>query len=558
MLMSKNLRVSFALNLLLFVAFYSFFGAKFISNDDTMMLLESSGMLTGTPSAFLINTNIIIGYILSALYGFVPSLPWYTLNLIFTLFLVCVLFYYVLLEKAGIKYGTYLFLVFMALSGFVFMFNLQFTIVSILAVSVGFSVLLYEFFIKETAGRIVVALAAFLIIWGSFIRFNSMPLGIFISTSVFVLSYLLKINKVNYNKFVLKAALILGILVLSFGFRAFHLDVYESSASWKGFHLANRVKAKIIDYKILDADDKLKSDVFAESNWSDINYTMYKYRFFVDSNVFYLNKKILTRIYNTKVPLKKEVIEKRAKTFPVRIKSDINSSFYKYFFYSLFLVFSFIVLWVLIEFKVKNLVFVLLSTLGVWAIMVLITVLMKAPPVRVLYPGFIAAFMSIFIMMPVYENKPIAKMPFVTAVIFVLAIIYFGSWFKKIGNKRDNFTREFLLMSRNKTYVYWLLPGFEYLNPFSNLSGEKMNGFVLGTYTLSDEYRQYYNSGFFVSSAIDFVDNPDVVICIRPNNKFLIKYLREFYKEKYGMETNVNTVFNNEFMLGLTVESVEE
>ncbi len=54
----------------------------FESNDDVGMAQIVSGVTTGTPSAELIFSNILIGSVLKFLYGLTDGVNWYTLYLL--------------------------------------------------------------------------------------------------------------------------------------------------------------------------------------------------------------------------------------------------------------------------------------------------------------------------------------------------------------------------------------------------------------------------------------------------------------------------------------------
>ena len=56
-------------------------------NDDTGMNAIVSGAISGSPSEYLMFTNIIIGYLLKFLFTYIPSVNWYTWYLLTALFI---------------------------------------------------------------------------------------------------------------------------------------------------------------------------------------------------------------------------------------------------------------------------------------------------------------------------------------------------------------------------------------------------------------------------------------------------------------------------------------
>ena len=63
-------------------AAFSIVTLGFESNDDIGMAHIVSGVTTGTPSAELIFSNILIGSVLKFLYGLTDRVNWYTLYLL--------------------------------------------------------------------------------------------------------------------------------------------------------------------------------------------------------------------------------------------------------------------------------------------------------------------------------------------------------------------------------------------------------------------------------------------------------------------------------------------
>ncbi len=80
------MRVVF-MSLIEFAFLLFFFPMSYEVSDDFIMNSIASGALTGEPSPYLSFTNIIIGYILTLFYKVIPSLNWYTIYMLSSLFI---------------------------------------------------------------------------------------------------------------------------------------------------------------------------------------------------------------------------------------------------------------------------------------------------------------------------------------------------------------------------------------------------------------------------------------------------------------------------------------
>jgi len=140
----KNFLLFFGLIAVLLL--FSVFPVAFDNNDDQVMYLISSGLLSGDRSPYLLLTNSIIGSILQTLFSISNSINWYTLYLelvlLFSFFTVCLLFINYLKTTMLIKgiILAFLFLGFYAVS-FVF---LQFTTVALFSAITSLFILQFE------------------------------------------------------------------------------------------------------------------------------------------------------------------------------------------------------------------------------------------------------------------------------------------------------------------------------------------------------------------------------------------------------------------------------
>jgi membrane-associated HD superfamily phosphohydrolase len=80
--MSKSKLLLIFLGVLVFFAFLAALTLNYETNDDPFMLLINSGALTGGPSAHVVFSNIIIGFVLKFFYEVCGAVSWYTWYLV--------------------------------------------------------------------------------------------------------------------------------------------------------------------------------------------------------------------------------------------------------------------------------------------------------------------------------------------------------------------------------------------------------------------------------------------------------------------------------------------
>ena len=101
---NKPFLSSMLLNLGLFFVFFTVFYCRYGTTDDIemQMVLAGKGVLQ-EPSAYLRWTHIFIGQVLSSLYSYLPSFPWYSLYLSLAHFLgMSAVLYSILILKSNL------------------------------------------------------------------------------------------------------------------------------------------------------------------------------------------------------------------------------------------------------------------------------------------------------------------------------------------------------------------------------------------------------------------------------------------------------------------------
>ena len=129
---SKALLLSFALAAGTYFLFFLFFDPGYDTNDDPGMMALASGLFRSEASPFMVFTHVSIGYVLKALYSWMPSVPWYAVYLYAFQILAWTLIAHALLTLHRGREAVVFFVATFALIGFRFAMKLQFTSTSIL------------------------------------------------------------------------------------------------------------------------------------------------------------------------------------------------------------------------------------------------------------------------------------------------------------------------------------------------------------------------------------------------------------------------------------------
>ena len=424
----NNLAVAVIINLVLFVSFYLLFGATFLTNDDVVMNLSLSGFWTPESNPFIVYTNIVIGYILSILFKIFPTIPWYTLNLIFILYLATSLLLYILIEKLyDLNSATITYLTFFIIVASLFLFFLQFTIVSSIAITTGFLILYYELFLKEKSNKIVVILSSFLIIWGSMLRFKSVFLAISLALSGIILSYIFIKQFFNKHNFKLKSILILSLLLSIYFLNKLNNIIYTQNPYWKKFLTQNEIKARLLDFNILEDNKELKEKVLRLNKWDKADYMLYRKRFFIDTAIYNINDSAKDLILSAKPVLTKSIINKRIQKFysnTIRLsKLRTQKVFFKGAILALLLLLPFFKL------NTKTLIFILTFLIVLLLSLIGISIFFKAPPMRVMYAAFSSVIIAMLILAPLRKIELNTKFLIIMFLITLISISVYSPFF---------------------------------------------------------------------------------------------------------------------------------
>ncbi len=276
----KKFGVIVALTTIFYVIFYLFFPVIFEDNDDVVMLMISSGALTGSPDEHLVFQHIFIGYILKFLYLLSPNVEWYSLHLIVAQITALSIIIFVFLELKQFENKIILIASLIGLLTFAtfFILRVQFTTTAFLLAGAGFLLLKY-IFSNENIQLNKCIIACFMLLWSSMIRFEPLIISSIILAPFFIVN-------LKDIKFLKTSSLYVVVILLSYAFN--HL-VYNANEAWS-FHKKfnnSRVSAydnnqvKHIDYGYITNNSKLSKEAVMLFNYysfpiKDVNFSNLK------------------------------------------------------------------------------------------------------------------------------------------------------------------------------------------------------------------------------------------------------------------------------------------
>ncbi len=280
-----SLNWALLLNYIVFLILVCLFQPYFETNDDSAMRMTVSGA-GGYYDSHLIYINILIGKLIVFLETHVPTGNWYTLiQLIIVFFSLCTVTY-ILIERSGIKYGSWISLILLTFFGYEGYIAVQFTKTAGFAAAAG--MMLFVYAVTENSKNQELAYymaAAALITIGSMMRFE-MAL-----TAIAVFAGSLFIEDVK-NTWKSKGAppksvkwiLLFIILVLIFGCKEYSKSCYTKEKDWRAFTEFNYFRSELLDYGFPDYAQN--QSLYEEVGWTQEDLNFYKSWNIADSEKF--------------------------------------------------------------------------------------------------------------------------------------------------------------------------------------------------------------------------------------------------------------------------------
>jgi hypothetical protein len=234
---------------------------RFDVGDDPAMEMLASGYVTGHPSEYLVFVNVLIGFVLKALYLGIPIVPWYPLLLLATVIFCLAGITRLLLQEDipdrfcwlslfGIVFGTY------------FLMHLQFTSTAYLLGLLGM------FIFSQRTSRRSLVLAVILIVLGSLIRFDSFLLLLITTAAA---TWFL-----SRRPWMDKAVFFAAILILSWSGRTFDHFYYDQQDDWRTYRQYNTLRGDLHSTPKLTFSDQNKT-AYDHVGWSENDFNMFSH-----------------------------------------------------------------------------------------------------------------------------------------------------------------------------------------------------------------------------------------------------------------------------------------
>jgi hypothetical protein len=245
---------------------------RFGVNDDLSMASVVDGSYFGEPRPHLVFSNILLGLLLSTLYGWAGTAPWYGMYLATVHFTaLAVVVYLVVSEDRGSRRSRL-----PGLAAFVGLFGLW------LATEIGFTsqglmlavagVVLY---LARGQRRSAVVVAALMAGASTLIRWDSL-LGALALALPFLIWAMWRLPRWNQALFagIVAAVVVSGVV--------FQKTYYAGDEAWQEYSSFNRARGSVMERHSWQRDDAL----LAEIGWSRNDAALFASHFYLDTEVF--------------------------------------------------------------------------------------------------------------------------------------------------------------------------------------------------------------------------------------------------------------------------------
>jgi hypothetical protein len=250
----------------------------FESNDDVGMAQIVSGVTTGTPSAELIFSNILIGSVLKFLYGLTDGVNWYTLYLLGAHFLALTGLSWAFLRLQPSRMGVILFALLFVEFEVALLLRLQFTSTAILAAVSGIALILSRDEVSGQHSGPALVYGGALVVLAGLIRPDAMYYA------VVLLVPLLTYEAFFFRRWRPFVAIALS-MVIAVGAAAYNDWHYRSDPAWREFMAYNRARAFIHDLPIVTYEHNTRF-FFDRVGWTYTDWGMFTNWFFTDRETF--------------------------------------------------------------------------------------------------------------------------------------------------------------------------------------------------------------------------------------------------------------------------------
>lgn len=226
MIDKKALVCSICINFFFLILCLFFGKLRFGAIDDWFMVGILSGIYGEGYNVHLTFVNVAYGYCLLPLYHLFPSINWYYIGEIASIFVSLSVICYILIKKTGYRWGSILAMLLVLLCASDYYLVLQFTQCAAMLSAAGMIAFIYgvckleESRCKKELGVVTIVVGILLLLWGSWMRWPAFLMGM----PFFSCTLLLLIKKL----WKVKHFVITGLVVLFIAAWGFHaLDAYH-------------------------------------------------------------------------------------------------------------------------------------------------------------------------------------------------------------------------------------------------------------------------------------------------------------------------------------------
>lgn len=520
--------VAIIINIILFVLVLSVFTVQYETNDDVGMQMIVSGFRTGSPSEYVVFSNILVGKVLQALYSLNLNFNWYTFYIYFIHFVAAVLILIVLLKRNqdNVYWGLLFFFVYFFFFEIRSLLYLQFTTTAFIIGIAGMSVILTE----ENKINIFTVIGCLCIWFCGLIRYSVFGLTI--------LAFILLIANELVNKSYKKLLLFSIVIIISFASFVYDRYYYLKDEDWGRYFKYNSIRARLHSNLLFNYNQACR-----DVGWSLNDYVLFTNWFAEDENVFSIEK--IQYIY-TNVKMERKEVENFLNLFAKRVTYQILR---------FTLAFALIVLLIIGTKDLKNKILILVQGCFILTLIVYASIL-TTPKDRVILSLLLCFIISLFLSLDWIKLVPWLKKllskKYLLYPLIVLGILLLSKFMideKKHSNKNQNlmnfYMKQFSLLNAKTDTVFVLWnPGisFERIPPFSTRYNKSNATFYsMGCFSQTP----------FHQKILDKFGEQDIYQALIRNDKFylilkkkskLIDYLTTFYRDHYNIEIEATLI----------------
>lgn len=267
---------------------------KYEVSDDFVMSLIASGAFNGSPSPYIMFSNVLYGALLAGLYQLASSVNWYFWLQILISFLALSAVSYVISRKFSRSLSILIFCIFYLFTAQDLFILIQFTKTAAAAICSGSILFLWGTFSSDSK-RVRIA-GAFLVLIGSLVRFNCIyvaaPFVLLCLVIEGMRAWKLRHDETDKRSFdhscLMRFASCLVLIFTVFLLHGVNSLAYHSNEQLKYFKDYSYVRANIVDYE--RPDYETCRDELTAIGISENDYALLDSWNFSDASVFSLSK----------------------------------------------------------------------------------------------------------------------------------------------------------------------------------------------------------------------------------------------------------------------------